>query len=395
MKKYRIFLVIGGKATPGDNNNIWIRNLYDPLVTLGHDVHLFDIDDYAQRQQLGYMSVEAKERLSNELPGLFLNKHTRKPFDIFFSYLHNGQIIPEILLEIKKHVYIINYSTNYHQFEMYKDVARIVNHNIYISKMAKAGFDGLNVKSYWMPFAANPVFYKPSEEKNNSAVFIGSVYGPRPYMFWRLLQYGINLQLYGYGWSETYIPINTKYESKNLKSTIKNILKATTGYEIRKAIYNQPVALEDTLRDQYAKLNNTVLSLLRRDYPQHLHNSLNDTEYVKTLAEAGTVINIQESRFNHDYSNHRVLYGSNLRDFEATMCGSFVCTQYSSEIEELFEIDKEIVCYHNEHDLSEKINYYNKNSTERANIARAGYLRSLNCHTWQSRFKEFFSTIDL
>jgi hypothetical protein len=397
VKKYRIFLVIGGKATPGDNNNMWVRNLYDPLVALGHDVYLLNIDDYAERQGLGYMSPQAKERLSNELPGIFLKEHTHTPFDIFFSYLHNAQIIPEVLLEIKRHVYTINYSTNYHQFEMYKEVAKNVDYNIYISKIAKAGFDSLNVKSYWMPLAANPTFYQPSSNKNNDSVFIGSVYGPRALLFWRLLQYGVNLKLYGQGWLEKIETEATLSSKKGLKSSINEVLYNLSGYEIKKRIESsgiiKPISLEQELRDTYSLLNEKVLRLLRRDFFECLNPSLSDAEYVKVMAEAGIVVNIQESRFDHDYFNHQVLFGSNLRDYEATMCRSLLCTQYSHEIEELFDVGIEIICYHNEHDLSDKLKYYTNNVGERDSIAEKGYLKSLKDHTWERRFESLFDIL--
>lgn len=386
MKNYRIFLAIGGKATPG-NNNIWVRNLYDPLVNLGHDVYLFNIDEYIDSNRIEVK--DAKERLSNELPEYFLKEHRKKPFEIFFSYLHSELIIPSVLLEIKKHVYTINYSTNYHQFDIYKEVAGNVDFNIYISKIAKQSFDDLRVKSYWMPLAANPQFYKPSTEKNEDVVFIGSVYGPRTYLFWRLLQYGLNLQLYGHGWTAENV---SEKERRGVKGLVKSLLLNNTGYEIRK---KNLVSQEDIIRSQYHVLNNSILSAMRTHYPQNLHTSLSDDEYVQTLAKASVVINIQESRFNHDYYNHQVLFCSNLRDYEATLCGSFLCTQYSTEIEELFDIDKEIVCYHNEHDLAEKVMYYHRHSYEKEKIAKAGYERSINSHTWEKRFSDFFKFLNL
>jgi spore maturation protein CgeB len=352
------------------------------------------------------MSPEAKERLSNELPSVFLNEHRKKPFDIFFSYLQNLQIIPDVLKEIKKHVYTINYTTNYHQFDLYKEIAQIVDYNIYISKIAKEGFDKAGVKSYWMPLAANPDFYKRSAKKNDKSVFIGQAYGPRPYLFWRLLQYNINLEIYGSGWTKPNFtdvkPEPLMNEPLTIKSTIRKsvnkLLSRYTAYEIRakeKQVLKTETSLEDKLRRNYSNKNEIIISLLRRDYNNHLHPSVSETDYVNILSEAGTVINIQESRFNHDYFNHNVLFGSNLRDFETTMCGSFLCTQFSEEISELFNINEDLICYYNEHDLAEKIKYYDINKDIKERIALSGYNRSINEHTWEKRFISFFNSIDI
>ena len=390
MKLYRIFLVIGGKASPVDKSRMWIRNLYDPLVALGHDVFLLDIDEFAEQHGFESMSVQGRENLSNRLPEILKKEHAKKPFDICFSYLQSHQIIPEVLKEIKRSVYTINYTTNFHQFDLFSEIGSMVDCNIYISKVAKDSFNSLGVKSYWMPFAANPEFYKPSGVKNNKAVFIGSVYAPRPYLFWRVLQYGIDLQLYGTGWI-TANNIEKNRKSALMRHSLKTFVYSLTGSKLTNKFSLVPQEIEEIVMQNNYALNDAILLLIKEKYYKHLHPSLTDSDYVRTLAEAGTIINIAESRYNHDYLNHRVLFGSNLRDFEATMCGSFLCTQYSDEIVELFEPGKEIICYHNEHDLVEKINYYNNNITERDTIAKAGYNRSLANHTWEKRFVDFFN----
>jgi spore maturation protein CgeB len=58
-------------------------------------------------------------------------------------------------------------------------------------------------------------------------------------------------------------------------------------------------------------------------------------------------------------------------------------------------VGKEIICYHNEHDLAEKIKYFTAHTTERDRIARAGYEKSLQSHTWQKRFTDFFNYLKL
>lgn len=385
MNKYRIFLALGGKATDGAESNIWVQNLYEPLVNLGHDVHLFNIDGYFESGDRD----KAIEQLSEDLPREFEKEHRRKPFDLFLSYLHERQIIPDSLKQIKRHVCTVNYTTNYHQFGIYRDIACIVDHNIYVSKDAKAGFDSIGATSHWMPFAANARFYKPSGVKNNQVVFVGSVYGPRPYLFWRLLQYGMDIQLYGPGWQEL---ASTEMPGSRVKDFINEMLYKVSGYEIRRPQVSDPNPVA-ALRRRYDDLNESILQVLRTEYPANLHAPLSDRDYIRVLGEAGTVINIQESRFDHDFYNPRVLYCSNLRDFEATASGTFLCTQHSEELEQLFEAGKEVICYHNEHDLADKIKYYQAHDRQRIEIAEAGYKRTVGEHTWENRFRQLFTEI--
>lgn len=82
----------------------------------------------------------------------------------------------------------------------------------------------------------------------------------------------------------------------------------------------------------------------------------------------------------------------NLRTYEICMSGNFQLMQYTPCVEEIFEIDKEIVCWNDKKDLFEKIVYYLENEDEREKIAKNGYERAINNYTWTKRF-EFVSQI--
>jgi len=75
-------------------------------------------------------------------------------------------------------------------------------------------------------------------------------------------------------------------------------------------------------------------------------------------------------------------YGINTRPqfktriFEVCMCGGFLLCEYVSGIEDYFEPDKEIVCFHDLEDAKTKIQYYLRNDKERETIAHAGWVRS-------------------
>lgn len=62
--------------------------------------------------------------------------------------------------------------------------------------------------------------------------------------------------------------------------------------------------------------------------------------------------------------------------FEAALCGGFVLSEYSYQLEKLFIPGKEIVIFHNEDDLLEKTRYYLTHDREREEIAEKGYQRA-------------------
>ncbi len=83
------------------------------------------------------------------------------------------------------------------------------------------------------------------------------------------------------------------------------------------------------------------------------------------------------------------------RDFEVPGCGGFLLTRASPEIGRYFDIDREIVCYHDAADLADKIRYYLTHDEEREAIAAAGYRRVLAEHTYAHRFTTLFERIGL
>jgi spore maturation protein CgeB len=90
-----------------------------------------------------------------------------------------------------------------------------------------------------------------------------------------------------------------------------------------------------------------------------------------------------------------VIDGVNKRTFEIPACGGFQISSYREATNELLEVDKEIVCYHNLDDLKDKIDYYLEpsNDEKRNNIIEAGWKRVNKEHTYQHRMKEIFSIV--
>jgi len=64
------------------------------------------------------------------------------------------------------------------------------------------------------------------------------------------------------------------------------------------------------------------------------------------------------------------------RIFEVCLAGGFLLTEYVPDIENYFEIDKEIVCFHNADEMIDKIIYYLNHEEERRAIAQAGWKRA-------------------
>ena len=78
------------------------------------------------------------------------------------------------------------------------------------------------------------------------------------------------------------------------------------------------------------------------------------------------------------------------RHFETPMCGAMEITQDADDLRNYYQFGEEIVIYKNKRDLARKIRYYLDNPTEREEIARRGYERTIKEHTSTKRFEEIF-----
>jgi spore maturation protein CgeB len=124
------------------------------------------------------------------------------------------------------------------------------------------------------------------------------------------------------------------------------------------------------------------LSPLRKNY----HGKTWGTDMYKILAQSKLVIN-RHIGVSEQYAN-------NMRLYESTGMGAMLITDDKKNINDLFEVGKEVIVYQNEKDLSDKIKYYLRHDKERKKIAEAGQRRTLRDHTYPKRMKELTMVIN-
>jgi len=99
-------------------------------------------------------------------------------------------------------------------------------------------------------------------------------------------------------------------------------------------------------------------------------------------------------------NSYKIHFNKNIRDdinyrtFETCGCGTFLLTNYTPNLEKLFDIGKEIVIYEDLNDLDEKVKYYLDNPQEREDIAELGYKRVKKEHTYFERCKKLIEIIN-
>ncbi len=103
-------------------------------------------------------------------------------------------------------------------------------------------------------------------------------------------------------------------------------------------------------------------------------------EMYQTIKDSNICLNI--------HADSSPKYASNMRLFEITGVGTCMLTDCKSNINSLFEVDKEIVTFSCIEDCVEKIKWLNENPKKCREIAMAGQNKTLNNYTFDDRAKE-------
>jgi spore maturation protein CgeB len=83
------------------------------------------------------------------------------------------------------------------------------------------------------------------------------------------------------------------------------------------------------------------------------------------------------------------------RIFEVTGAGGFLMTENAEGIDGYFLPDREIIVFDNVESLTKKIRYFLSHPDERDRVARAGFVRTRNDHTYDIRFRNLIGNIGI
>ena len=372
MKISRIFLTLRVTASSGFQDNVWGSIFYETLCNMGYDVDFYPYDEAKINDD--NKRKNNISQISENIFTVFAKKHKTKPYDLFLSYYHSGHVTPELFKRVRELAFCLNYTTNFHQIEQYRPLLKEASLSIYASQEASSFFSDNNFNGYYMPFAGLKKYSNNVTVKNKRVSFIGTAYGNRPYYLWRCLQNQLPIDIYGANWGKNH----------HKRAALRTL-------HLAGKILNSSKSIVDTA---YRSMNDCILMDINKNYNSALNAPLPDKEYFELLANSSIVLNFPESRYNHDFLNHRVLIGANLRDFEVPMAGSLLLTQDSDEIKSCFKVGKEIDTFCNEWEMIDKINFYLKNPDLSNRVSISGYNRVLKEHLWEHRFKALFKHLE-
>lgn len=99
------------------------------------------------------------------------------------------------------------------------------------------------------------------------------------------------------------------------------------------------------------------------------------------------------SKINLNITSRSIESGIPLRVWDIMSVGGFCLTNYQPELEEYFEIGKDLEIYHDLKDLEEKIEYYLKHEEQRVRIAINGYKKVKKEHNLKGRIQKIINCI--
>ena len=82
-----------------------------------------------------------------------------------------------------------------------------------------------------------------------------------------------------------------------------------------------------------------------------------------------------------------------MRVFDVMACGGFLIAEHADDMDDLFDIGREIVTYRTLDELLSKVSYYLNNLAEAKSIAEAGRKAVHDRHTIKMRIAHMLSTV--
>ena len=395
----RIFYASDTTPNSAFQSNLWRNNLYLPLLDLGHDVVEFRYNLRQTFQNLNPADPIQKAfieknrpKVTKELLRQIRAAHAIKPVDLFFSYFYDACILPEAIEEIKSMgIKTVNwYCNGSYQLHLVSEIAHHYDWCLVPEKFRLKDYVAMGARPIYCQEAANPNIYKPYDlPVEFDVTFVGQAYGDRPEYINYLLEQGIDVRVWGWGWhnfsSETQARRRPTPITRALQ--IGRALMTKQGWQAvsrRLGLLLEPNA-PPAVRSRQSEPITLPASILG--------DTLSDIEMIQMYSRSK--INLGFSSCGNTHETGERILQVRLRDFEVPMSGGFYMVEHMEELEEFFNIGKEIVCYTDKQDLSDKIKYYLKHDDERERIRKAGHERCLRDHSWHKRFQMAFREMGL
>jgi spore maturation protein CgeB len=345
-------------------------NFYHSLFNMGHEILYFDFMTLMQEHGKEWMNRRLLDVVEAEKP------------DLMFTVLFTEELDKTGIRTISENTDTVTlnwFCDDHWRFDNFsRHWASCFNWVITTAKSAlpkyrEIGYKNV-IKSQW---GCNPFLYrKINLPLKYDVTFVGQPHGDRRRTIQLLREAGIDFRAWGIGWDSGRLSQEEMIRVFNQSRINLNLSNASVY------IQNDPI-MNKAIGSIARSLDFVPFGSRIRTLGAHCILAMKSRE-VKTKNAGRTNDTCQ--------NNSDQIKG---RNFEIPGCGGFTLTGKADNLDEYYEIGKEVVCFKDTNDLVDKVHYYLKNEDERMVIAQAGYERTIREHTYVHRFTEIFRHIGL
>lgn len=386
---------------------LWKSNFYPALQQLDCEVVESQVDllPASRFMQIAAHFTPQEQELRANITQKIIDEvtqaHQKKPIDLFLSYFYNSHFDPAGFEEIHRlGISTVNFFCNsIYQFELVAEIAPKVTFSWHSEREAKSSYLSVGANPVWVQMGADPEVYYPvaTLTRTSKACFIGQRYADRDQLLSALIQEDIPVHIYGKGWGYKESISASKSQAQQEESSYLGRKLSKPG---SLKSYAGLVAENMNRQGYFWGLQRTIQQFSHRRHSKTLNPMLASAacgyagSISQTFASYELILN-----FSNVWSDGRpassLIPHVRLRDFEAPMSRTCYLTGYTEEIEEFYELGKEIDTYNSIDELIDKTKYYLDHSSEAECLRSSGYERSLRDHTWVRRFQQLFKAIGL
>lgn len=398
--KMRIYSAVRHSSNPAFYYGaLWRENFYPALRGLGHEVTESQLDLLPASRFMHLASPDENEdarrvraSISESLLHEVRQAHARKPIDLFLSYFYNSHCDPDAVREIKSlGITTVNfYCNSMYQFDLVAEISPAFDFSWHTEKNARRFYESAGANPIWVQMGADPELYHPvgGSTPKPGACFVGQRYCDRDRWLAALVKNEIPVDIYGSGWLAEQ---NGSSGSREMNGSGDPAAGSLTSYS---RVVRENIARQGWLGGGMRSMRQAMYAIESRRLRSKLQ------PYAK--GKAGSLAEVFSSyevvlNFCNVWADGRpgskLIPHVRLRDFEAPMCRSAYLTGYSEEIEEFYEVGREIDTYNSPEELVDKVKFYLANPSTAEKLREAGYQRARRDHTWVERFRELFGKI--
>jgi spore maturation protein CgeB len=352
-------------------------NFYDSLAHMGHDILYFDFMTLLKKHGRESMNRRLAEVAKTERP------------DLMFSVLFKDELEASTLREVADRygVATLNWFCDDHwRFDAYTSRWApcfqwvVTTAESALPKYAALGYRNV-IKSQW---ACNQFMYRKTEmAPRYDVTFVGQPHGNRRHVIQALRKAGINVQVWGNGWESGRISQEDMIKVFGLSRVNLNLANSSVPIgEGAEESHKTPVVRGHVFRSRVASvLDRVPFGAQMKAWGKALWRP-------SSMREAdphGTAV--------LDQSGGTYTEQIKGRNFEIPGCGGFQLTGNADNLKQYYQDGREVVIFHDDDELIDKIRFYLAHEEERCAIAQAGHERTLREHTYVHRFRDIFSTM--